>query len=149
MLFVLAVVLTLISIHALREEGDGVGRGAPEAAYRISIHALREEGDNRTQAHLAWRAAISIHALREEGDQFNPSLWTMFQQKFLSTPSARRATHSADTFTNCWSQFLSTPSARRATVCVDLSRAINDFISIHALREEGDWLFSALLKASK
>ena len=33
-----------ISIHALREEGDG----SPDAAYHapcISIHALREEGD--------------------------------------------------------------------------------------------------------
>ena len=33
----------------------------------ISIHALREEGDcNRWQAAPAW--SISIHALREEGD---------------------------------------------------------------------------------
>ena len=79
-----------ISIHALREEGDGklycgeCGRliflstpsarratrgragGAPPEA--ISIHALREEGD----PHLAKQAAggvISIHALREEGDR--------------------------------------------------------------------------------
>ena len=33
-----------ISIHALREEGDGAGRGR-ELACAISIHALREEGD--------------------------------------------------------------------------------------------------------
>ena len=37
----------LISIHALREEGDpGAGRDADGAAG-ISIHALREEGDRR------------------------------------------------------------------------------------------------------
>ena len=34
----------------------------------ISIHALREEGD--TNALLGqWKDSISIHALREEGDQ--------------------------------------------------------------------------------
>ena len=33
-----------ISIHALREEGDG-GRYADDRRQRISIHALREEGD--------------------------------------------------------------------------------------------------------
>ena len=35
----------LISIHALREEGDGLLRLATKA-YNISIHALREEGDS-------------------------------------------------------------------------------------------------------
>ena len=58
--------------------------------YTISIHALREEGDlgrreRKEQPH------ISIHALREEGDvemrKACPEI-----VKFLSTPSARRAT---------------------------------------------------------
>ena len=55
---------------------------------------------------------------------------------FLSTPSARRAT--------LWARpvrgrnlFLSTPSARRATVQLVLDFTIL-WISIHALREEGD-----------
>ena len=56
---------------------------------------------------------ISIHALREEGDLL-PCLSTVESRKFLSTPSARRAT----------------PSVRR------YGRA--PAISIHALREEGD-----------
>ena len=34
-----------ISIHALREEGDGKQSGTPRASP-ISIHALREEGDS-------------------------------------------------------------------------------------------------------
>ena len=34
--------------------------------------------------------------------------------------------------------FLSTPSARRATLCAAIKEAIERFISIHALREEGD-----------
>ncbi len=33
-----------ISIHALREEGDGHPQGQPKRRL-ISIHALREEGD--------------------------------------------------------------------------------------------------------
>ena len=36
--------MTSISIHALREEGDRK-HGAAVSASEISIHALREEGD--------------------------------------------------------------------------------------------------------
>ena len=102
-----------ISIHALREEGDGreLGRvpnlnlflSTPSARratidckrgqrtfHPISIHALREEGD-RLSCPRALAAHISIHALREEGDGFVPSrVLTVYL--FLSTPSARRAT---------------------------------------------------------
>ena len=80
---------------------------------KISIHALREEGDRR-KAGAMWRTAdISIHALREEGDhRFN--CHTGRRKRFLSTPSARRAT--------------------KAT-----GDAVGQLkISIHALREEGD-----------
>ena len=34
----------------------------------ISIHALREEGDAYEPFHLREKIEISIHALREEGD---------------------------------------------------------------------------------
>ena len=124
----------IISIHALREEGDTaavVGTAATcgflstpsvrrattkknrkHQRCKISIHALREEGDRlwperRRQRH------ISIHALREEGDLavFEDELGTF---TFLSTPSVRRATILWDNF----KQFMG--------------------ISIHALREEGD-----------
>ena len=79
--------------------------------------------------------------------------------KFLSTPSARRATATgaycsakADDFyprpprggrqipfgdADCIPQFLSTPSARRATLSTR-DFAAGKQISIHALREEGD-----------
>ena len=55
-----------ISIHALREEGDGWAHLAGIKA-EISIHALREEGDSMTSARQ-YNSKISIHALREEGD---------------------------------------------------------------------------------
>ena len=102
----------LISIHALREEGDPLTlrpsaglpyfyprppRGGRQAGPRcsrcgrkISIHALREEGD--PDVLPAWcRLQISIHALREEGDA-RRSPTASSPSKFLSTPSARRAT---------------------------------------------------------
>ena len=56
--------------------------------------------------------------------------------RFLSTPSARRAT---EVLANdpVDARFLSTPSARRATRGPDRAGGRRE-ISIHALREEGD-----------
>ena len=56
----------LISIHALREEGDVHGL-EKALSQKISIHALREEGD-AIVAEAIKSIKISIHALREEGD---------------------------------------------------------------------------------
>ena len=56
----------------------------------ISIHALREEGDY-AMIYNEWFRDISIHALREEGDVRLPVV-VSFPLLFLSTPSARRAT---------------------------------------------------------
>ena len=57
--------------------------------------------------------------------------------EFLSTPSARRATCRAAVPYSLDVLFLSTPSARRATL--DVFRTTGKiYISIHALREEGD-----------
>ena len=80
-------------------------------------------------------ALISIHALCEEGDRINQWLDTG-DNKFLSTPSARRATDAALGDSEA-AKFLSTPSARRATYETALESPKED-ISIHALCEEGD-----------
>ena len=124
-----------ISIHALREEGD-LGFGTERLLrLKISIHALREEGDYSCDGDGP-QERISIHALREEGDFW----WADVPRiciEFLSTPSARRATHrrpapgsrGSDFYPRpprggrhravkkrCKTKlFLSTPSARRAT----------------------------------
>ena len=58
----------LISIHALREEGDVALYVVIVCVIGISIHALREEGDALFLAVAANIKLISIHALREEGD---------------------------------------------------------------------------------
>ena len=42
----------------------------------ISIHALREEGD-RMRAQISFHSLISIHALREEGDIAHPKAGAM------------------------------------------------------------------------
>ena len=79
---------------------------------------------------------ISIHALREEGDGagFQGIEATI---QFLSTPSARRATLAGSRTTSSPIRFLSTPSARRATARRRVREGFR-WISIHALREEGD-----------
>ena len=83
----------VISIHALREEGDPYLPPSSLMHCAISIHALREEGDLWCAPCSQTPGGISIHALREEGDP--PQLPPQPPQKaFLSTPSARRATMS-------------------------------------------------------
>ena len=79
----------------------------------ISIHALREEGD-ALQEYYPPILIISIHALREEGDAhiYIDPIFPI--EPFLSTPSARRATRLQRSMA-LQLRFLSTPSARRAT----------------------------------
>ena len=105
---------TLISIHALREEGDRKGKAGcrprgnfyprPPRGGRLSF----DDEDDNTPEFLSTPSArratsltafamsfilISIHALREEGDSpVQPR--RMVGRIFLSTPSARRATTS-------------------------------------------------------
>ena len=45
----------------------------------ISIHALREEGDGKIVIHFRV-CPISIHALREEGDSKNRDKISIFKQ---------------------------------------------------------------------
>ena len=128
-------VLRLISIHALREEGDTpVHRLLPSSF--ISIHALREEGDISTlqrseapkyyfyprppRGGRPWKDLrgfrkndISIHALREEGDAA-ATLTTVHDRYFYPRP----------------------PRGGRLDLIPAFTGRI--VISIHALREEGD-----------
>ena len=78
------------------------GRALRPLFRGISIHALREEGDGEQRAPVA-RSQISIHALREEGDPC-PRGWLQSACAFLSTPSARRATRyfSKGIYTPCY-----------------------------------------------
>ena len=59
----------LISIHALRGEGDTVRASSIRTTEWISIHALRGEGDQIKCFICGASNIISIHALRGEGDR--------------------------------------------------------------------------------
>ena len=59
--------LTLISIHAAREGGDGNCLRCQKCWMNISIHAAREGGDGCGQ-RAGVQESISIHAAREGGD---------------------------------------------------------------------------------
>ena len=145
-----------ISIHALREEGDPPARAAnitvkqflstPSArratdplsnadrVLNISIHALREEGDGMP-CRPPCAMSISIHALREEGDCWLGSVQNQGTYFYPRPPRGGRRTWFLPVSTP--KVFLSTPSARRATAST-MTVSVNDEISIHALREEGD-----------
>ena len=79
---------------------------------------------------------ISIHALRVEGDGAGTKL-DYQRDVFLSTPSGWRAT-TGRCLRRRRSEFLSTPSGWRATRIAYCRAGPGAYISIHALRVEGD-----------
>ena len=81
---------------------------------------------------------ISIHALREEGDTL-PRLLPEMGFNFYPRPPRGGRPHMTS-YVNVFQRFLSTPSARRATFWRQKTPGV-PFISIHALREEGDLAF--------
>ena len=147
--------ITKISIHALREEGDIVRRYDAPTRHSISIHALREEGDPSDKRRGKGVEVISIHALREEGDCCL-SMTSSAGKLFLSTPSARRATPCTPSapisrgyfyprpprggrripldHVHQVQGFLSTPSARRATRTIHSPRSLCTFLSTPSAR---------------
>ena len=100
----------------------------------ISIHALREEGD-RQRGPCCRHRPISIHALREEGDAANTPLFTVARNFYPRPPRGGRLEYDINSLVSF--KFLSTPSARRATGTKKI-HPVHREISIHALREEGD-----------
>ena len=78
-----------ISIHALREEGDVMGKSHREIA-KISIHALREEGDAHKTVKENRKAYFYPRPPR--GGRLTREYYYSGREQFLSTPSARRAT---------------------------------------------------------
>ena len=169
-----------ISIHALREEGDKTvdllivddldfyprpPRGGRPESVDATVEAIKflstpsarratPPGRRDTAGH--W----NFYPRPPRGGRHTVSISSSSSFLFLSTPSARRATKTDDRAAFQQMIFLSTPSARRATTYAEKARtAIDDFyprpprggrlehlqsnledsyISIHALREEGD-----------
>ena len=148
----------VISIHALREEGDACGCLIPEDVMhfnprpprggrqilaigegittRISIHALREEGD--TRCGCRWSRGRNFNPRPPRGGrQLSIKRNRLELYLFQSTPSARRATiflartHNSKLYFNP-----RPPRGGRRQHERKLVRKAD--ISIHALREEGD-----------
>ena len=123
----------------------------------ISIHALREEGDFVRFVRNV--RIVHFYPRPPRGGRQGLPRDGLPPRKFLSTPSARRATRTAtrrsatqkisihalreegdrrfEQRRRNLQRFLSTPSARRATCCCHPAFEVHT-ISIHALREEGD-----------
>ena len=124
--------LLFLSTPSARRATDGLRSNLQ--TQLISIHALREEGD-LTKRLKRTDTGISIHALREEGDgelRFAlPSYWYFYPRPPRGGQHPRRSDTPKVTL------FLSTPSARRATSACS-AVLLHFTISIHALREEGD-----------
>ena len=149
---------TVISIHALREEGDAAR--LPRLVHSRYFYPRPPRGGRPGREPHTWPGhsdfyprpprggrlcnawshgvaiGISIHALREEGDL----LIRCIRQTlgiFLSTPSARRATCRLRKRKDWSTHFY--PRPPRGGRPPDIGGGIKDFtISIHALREEGD-----------
>ena len=103
--------LTFLSTPSARRATAGLRREAGRQGYFYPRPPRGGRQDDEISS--GFFSGISIHALREEGDQCK------------SGPAGRPE------------RFLSTPSARRATYNV-LNYCDQAVISIHALREEGD-----------
>ena len=146
-----------ISIHALREEGDGIwfvlpaeqrnfyprpprgGRRFTHHKFLSAFRFLSTPSARRatcSAGQSARRMPISIHALREEGDLLSMGI-VPGMCLFLSTPSARRAT--GELLHSAGRHVISIHALREEGDDGQVGRnRRQDPISIHALREEGD-----------
>ena len=102
----------------------------------ISIHALREEGDFSTLAQVMATQGISIHALREEGDALIRGQEQFPADFYPRPPRGGRLSHMPRGHTQGYFYPRPPRGGRRAAFGVDHQRPR---ISIHALREEGGW----------
>ena len=124
-----------ISIHALREEGDGSLASGIAAGHPISIHALREEGD--VCLAVINNELMDFYPRPPRGGRLCISGKLSAQRVFLSTPSARRAT--GPDLRCSPGRSISIHALREEGDCMKVPRSVpSSPISIHALREEGD-----------
>ncbi len=116
--------------------GD-TGLNSPLLIVFISIHALREEGDVGVFFRHILHTDFYPRPPRGGRPKFLPVLLPAV--KFLSTPSARRATRNCGhALTSLLYFYPRPPRGGRHVFHVAVYKDLG--ISIHALREEGDWL---------
>ena len=103
----------LISIHALREEGDSSADTLAGLHRTFLSTPSARRATKQVYCFKCGQAFISIHALREEGDSAVESYHSILRYFYPRPPRGGR--HSRRTAVKVASIFLSTPSARRAT----------------------------------
>ena len=108
-----ALIAVVISIHALREEGDLWITYSTNASADISIHALREEGDHCQNSRTGHGQHFNPRPPRGGRRGFGDDAFAYWA--FQSTLSVGRATKGAQHTVIGLVLFQSTPSARRAT----------------------------------
>ena len=124
----------IISIHALREEGDRAG--LPESAGRKDFYPRPPRGGRRQAVLRRMRPPdISIHALREEGDARKS--WRRTTRSYFYPRPPRGGQPSAYGYLGCRLQ-ISIHALREEGDSPWRGSSCTEWISIHALREEGD-----------
>ena len=104
--------ICVISIHALREEGDKTGTRS--IMMQLYFYPRPPRGGRLLLCvNARYYKSISIHALREEGDALSSPSRYPHQYFYPRPPRGGRPTASGTVQGR--KQFLSTPSARRAT----------------------------------
>ena len=104
-------------------------------AWMISIHALREEGDRLLLAGTGKHR--NFYPRPPRGGRLTGSARKRSKSQFLSTPSARRATVTQRTNAE-WKTYFYPRPPRGGRPAVFVRVLVVVLISIHALREEGD-----------
>ena len=124
-----------ISIHALRVEGDDALPCLLPVA-RISIHALRVEGDRRIPMPALFCRRISIHALRVEGDPSKSVKSAVYHNFYPRPPGGGRLSRHPLWVAVLDNFYPRPPGGGRLNP--SLRAKSERYISIHALRVEGD-----------
>ena len=131
---VVIAAINAISIHALREEGDDAETA--KTIDSLNFYPRPPRGGRRMRSLYKFSGLpISIHALREEGDLTTGDRHEVTEDFYPRPPRGGR--HARELADHAELLFLSTPSARRATHQTGCGFQPRH-ISIHALREEGD-----------
>ena len=131
-----------ISTCALREEGDPLSAAIRARPFYFSPRPPRGGRPLAALPHLCtfqhFYPRPPRHALREEGDLSTGRILPPRRQ-FLSTPSARRATSAKRNINGSTINFYPRPP-RGGRLKPTQLMSLQNQISIHALREEGDRL---------
>ena len=123
-----------ISIHALREEGDGKESSSPQPS--TDFYPRPPRGGRRQAVLRRMRPPdISIHALREEGDARKS--WRRTTRSYFYPRPPRGGQPSAYGYLGCRLQ-ISIHALREEGDSPWRGSSCTEWISIHALREEGD-----------